>query len=143
MAFKVLTESLQVWGQLNPDDIETAAAAGITCIINNRPDGEEPGQPNGDDLQAIAEDKGITWVSVPVIPGQMSMTEVEGMAAALAGAKGPVLAYCRTGTRTTNLWGLATAFTKQMQPDDIMNAAKGAGYDLAPVYPILQQLYSA
>ena len=143
MSFTSLADGIQVFGQITKDDIRTAADAGVSVIINNRPDGEEPGQPTNSELASAAAECHIAWIHIPVIPGQMSMVEVEGMIRAIGEADGVALAFCRTGTRSTNLWGLAMAASKQLPPGEIMQKAAAAGYDLSGISPILTQLYEA
>ena len=79
----------------------------MSAIINNRPDGEEMGQPAGDAVRAAAEDHGLAYTAIPVTGAGFSMPQVEAMGAALEAAGGPVLAFCRSGTRSCNLWALA------------------------------------
>ncbi len=84
-------------------------AAGFVAIVNNRPDDEEAGQPGGDAIRAAAEDHGLAYTAIPVTHAGFSHPQLDAMAAALAEANGPVLAYCRSGTRSCNLWALAGA----------------------------------
>src|SRR5687768_13193816 len=92
--------------QLYPADIPVAAAAGTRLIVNNRPDGEEPGQPSSTEIEAAARAAGLDYRHIPVAGG-FSADRVAAMAEALE--NGPVLAYCRSGTRSTYLWALARA----------------------------------
>ena len=118
-----------VSGQIAPDDVAAAASAGIRTIINNRPDGEEPGQPSGAEIEAAAEAAGLGYRHIPVAGG-FSETLVAAMADALS--EGPALAFCRSGTRSTYLWALARA--RQGRPaESILEAAVAAGYDLRPI----------
>jgi uncharacterized protein (TIGR01244 family) len=120
--------------QLLPAEIAEAAEAGIRTIINNRPDGEEPGQPYGAEIEAAAEAAGLGYRHIPVAGG-FSETQVAAMAEALDA--GPALAFCRSGTRSTYLWALARA--GQGRPaESILEAAAGAGYDLRPIAAYLQ-----
>ncbi|HEX8467874.1 MAG TPA: TIGR01244 family sulfur transferase [Allosphingosinicella sp.] len=119
--------------QLNVDDIDEAAALGIRLIVNNRPDGEEPGQPFSAEIEAAAGAAGLGYRHIP-IAGAFPPEQVEAMASALE--QGPVLAFCRTGTRSTFLWALARA-SRGAPAEDSVAAAAAAGYDLAPVRPLL------
>jgi uncharacterized protein (TIGR01244 family) len=129
--FRRLDEHMLVAGQLVPDDVETARRAGVTMIVNNRPDGEEPGQPAGAEIAAAAEAAGLDYRFIP-IAGGFSPGQVEAMAEALDGASGPVLAFCRSGTRSTYLWALARAGRGETGTALIGKAA-AAGYDLGPI----------
>lgn len=115
--------------QLTVDDIDEAAAAGIRLIVNNRPDGEEPGQPSSAEIEAAARAAGLDYRHIP-IAGSFPPGQVEAMARALE--RGPVLAFCRSGTRSTFLWALARAALGAPAEQSVA-AAAAAGYDLAPI----------
>ena len=107
-------------------------------MINNRPDGEEPGQPAGADIEAAARKAGLAYRAIPVAGG-FPGPQVAAMGEAIEAATGPVFAFCRTGTRSTLLWSLAQA-SKGGDPDAIAAAAAQAGYDIAPVRAAVEQL---
>jgi uncharacterized protein (TIGR01244 family) len=134
-----VTSRLAVAPQIDPADIPAIKAAGYVAIVNNRPDDEEAGQPSGDAIRAAAEDHGLAYSAIPVTHAGFSHPQLDAMAAALAEAGGPVLAYCRSGTRSCNLWALAEA-KNGGDPDSIEVAANGAGYDLSAVRPLLDAL---
>ena len=131
---KQLDTTTFVSGQIAPEEI---AALGVATIINNRPDGEEPGQPSSDVIAAAAQAAGIDYRHIPV-SGGISLPQVAQMADALAQAKGPVLAFCRSGTRSTYLWALARAQLGD-DPETLFEQAAAAGYDLSPVRAFLAQ----
>ncbi|KAA5800933.1 TIGR01244 family phosphatase [Alkalicaulis satelles] len=133
MTPRPLTDQLSVSPQISAEDIKAAAEAGFDVIINNRPDGEDPGQPEAANLQALAEAAGLTYVHIPVSGGQFTKDAVDGFKA--AAAQGKTLAYCRTGTRCTVLWALGQA--GEMSGDDIIARAANAGYDLSGLRPRL------
>lgn len=126
-----LSATLSVAGQLSAEDIAAAAQLGFRTLINNRPDGEAPGQPRNEDLQVLAATLGLDYHYQPVISGAMSRDDVDQFRALLAGAQQPVLAFCRTGTRCTMLWAMASAGT--LSAEQIIGAAAEAGYDLSPL----------
>ncbi len=136
MMFRRLDDSVSVFGQLPPEAMAQAAAAGFTTIVNNRPDGEEPGQPAGHAMAAAAAAAGLAYHAIPVTHAGFTEGQVAGMRAVLEEADGPVLAFCRSGTRSALLWALARA---RMGDDAETLAAKAgaAGYDLAPIRPYL------
>ena len=137
--FKQLAEGIYAAPQIGLPEVAEAARMGITLIINNRPEDESPDQVPGPEIEAAALAAGIAYVAIPVTHAGFSEWQVTAMAAALAAATGPVLAYCRSGTRSTLLWSLARA-SKGAKPDDLAEAAAGAGYDLTPVRPLLDML---
>lgn len=121
--------------QIELADVAEAQALGIGLIINNRPEDESPDQTPGAKIEAAATAAGIAYVAIPVTHAGFSMPQVEAMEAALAAAGDkPVLAYCRSGTRSTLLWALAQA-KMGMAPDAIAAHAAGAGYDVCPIMP--------
>src|SRR5690606_38149509 len=116
-----------------------AAALGFALIVNNRPEGEAGDQTAGADIATAARAAGMDYRAIPVSPGGFDEGQVHAMAEALAEAEGPVLAYCRSGTRSTLLWSLAQALNGR-DPATIASEAAGAGYDVAPIMPLLQHL---
>ncbi|MEO7178269.1 MAG: TIGR01244 family sulfur transferase, partial [Allosphingosinicella sp.] len=83
--------------QLTVGDVDEAAGQGVRLIVNNRPDGEEPGQPSSAQIEAAARAAGLDYRHIP-IAGGFPPEQVEAMARSLE--QGPVLAFCRTGTRS-------------------------------------------
>jgi sulfide:quinone oxidoreductase len=136
MPFKALTPALSVSPQLSEADVAQAASDGFRAIIDNRPDGEEPGQITAAEMQVLAKFHGMGFAHVPTVGGQISDSDIAGMADALLRLEGPILAYCRTGTRSTTLWALTEAGS---QPADTLIAtAAEAGYDLSTLRPRLE-----
>ncbi|KUM25750.1 oxidoreductase [Mesorhizobium loti] len=106
MEYRQISEDYSVSGQIQPEDIAAIKDAGFKSVICNRPDNEQPGQPSADSVKAAAEAAGLTFRYIPVISGQITMDNVEDQAEALDELEGPVFAYCRSGARCTNLYGL-------------------------------------
>lgn len=137
--FTQVTPEFSVAGQLSPDDIKAAAAAGFRRVVNNRPDGESSGQMSAAEARAAAEAAGLSYREA-AFAGAPSMAAVDAEMAALEGADGPVLAYCRTGTRSITAWALAQAKAGARTPEELVQLAAGAGYDLAHWRAALEQL---
>lgn len=137
-----IDDSISVAPQISPEDIAEIAAAGFTTIINNRPDDEESGQPEGAAVRAAAVAAGLGYTEIPVTQAGFSHPQLDAMAAALEAADGPVLAYCRSGTRSCNLWALARA-KRGDHPDTLMAKAAAAGYDLTGIRAMLDTLAAA
>jgi uncharacterized protein (TIGR01244 family) len=137
--FRRLDDSVLASPQITLAAIAEAKAAGVTLIVNNRPEGEAEDQTPGPEIEAAARAAGLDYVAIPVGGSGFGVPQVEAMAAALAGAEGKVLAYCRSGTRSTLLWSLAQAQAGH-DPDDIAAAAAAAGYDVSPVRPAMDML---
>ncbi|WP_404335789.1 TIGR01244 family sulfur transferase [Sphingomonas sp. MMS12-HWE2-04] len=134
-----IDETISVAPQIAPEDVAALSAAGFKAVINNRPEGEEPGQPSGGSVCAAAEAAGLGYTAIPVTHAGFSTDMVEAMAAAIEAAGGPVLAYCRSGTRSCNLWALAQA-SRGGDPDALTAKAAGAGYDISGLRPALESL---
>ena len=140
--FRRIDDTIFVAPQLSPADLADAAALGVTHVINNRPDEEEAGQPSGEIIAAAARTAGLAYTAIPVTHAGFSHAQVEAMCAALELANGPVLAYCRSGTRSTYLWALARARLGD-HPAVLTEKAEAAGYDLRPIRPMLDALATA
>ncbi|TPG52757.1 TIGR01244 family sulfur transferase [Sphingomonas glacialis] len=136
---RTIDPTIAVAPQISPDAMGELAASGFAAIVNNRPDGEDMGQPSGAEIAAAAEAAGLTYTAIPVTHAGFSHPQIDAMAAVLAEAKGPVLAYCRSGTRSCNLWALA-AVKAGVHPDTAMAKAAAAGYDLTGLRPLLDAL---
>jgi uncharacterized protein (TIGR01244 family) len=134
-----IDEQISVAPQIAPEDVAAFAEAGFKAIVNNRPEGEELGQPTGAIIRAAAEAAGLAYTEIPVTHAGFSATQVEAMAEAIEAAGGPVLAYCRSGTRSCNLWALAEA-SRGGEPDALTAKAAGAGYDISGIRPLLDAL---
>lgn len=138
-AFRQVAASFWASPQIDLADVAEAWARGITLIVNNRPDGEGDDQVPGAAIEAAASAAGLGYVAIPVSHAGFSEEQVEAMADALAQSAGPVLAYCRSGTRSTLLWSLAQAKSGRA-PDEIAADAARAGYDVGPIRPLLVML---
>lgn len=139
MDIRPLNDRIAVSPQIAPDDVPAIKAAGFRTIVNNRPDDEEPGQPSGAAIRAAAEAAGLRYEEVPVSHAGFSHPQLDAMAAALEGADGAVLAYCRSGTRSCMLWALAAAKAGR-DPELLSAQAVAAGYDLRGIRPMLDAL---
>ena len=131
MDARALSSKISVAPQITADDVAKAKAAGFRAIICNRPDGEGADQPAFAEIAAAAKKAGLETRYLPIVSGKVSDDDATDFGKALIELPGPVLAYCRTGTRSATLWSLAMAGDKPLP--DILQAAKGAGYDMAGV----------
>lgn len=137
--FRSLSDRVFASPQIDLADVARAAAQGIGLIINNRPEGESDDQTPGAQIEAAARAAGLDYCAIPVTHAGFSAAQVQAMAAALAGTDRPVLAYCRSGTRSTLLWALAEA-SRGESPAALADAAGQAGYDLGPVRAMMDML---
>jgi uncharacterized protein (TIGR01244 family) len=138
-----LSPSVAVAPQISADDVAAARAAGFTLVINNRPDGEAAGQPGSAEIEAAAKAAGVGYAHIPLVNGALTPGHVEAVRGALDTAgDGRALMFCRSGTRSAMLWGLAEALGGG-DPDAAAAAARNAGYDLSPVMGLMRQLAAA
>ena len=138
--FRKLTDRVYASPQIGIGEVAEAKALGVALIVNNRPEGESDDQTPGEEIEAAARAAGIAYVAIPVTHSGFSEPQVSAMREALERAgDAPVLAYCRSGTRSTLLWALTEA-SAGADPEALAEAAAGAGYDLAPVAQLLDML---
>jgi uncharacterized protein (TIGR01244 family) len=137
--FRPVSDRFLASPQIAVGDIAEARALGVTLVVNNRPEGEAPDQTSGADIAEAARAAGLDYRAIPVDHTGLSATQVDQMADALAAAEGKVLAYCRSGTRSTLLWALARA-SRGENTEAIARAAAAAGYDVGPVRAAMEQL---
>src|SRR5687768_7636806 len=133
---KQLTPFLHLSPQIAEAELGVLAAQGFRSVINNRPDDEGEGQPASAALAAAAEGLGLAYRHIPVVSGQVTDADVTRFGEALGELQGPVLAFCRTGTRSTTLWALGEAW--HLDPAAILRTAAAAGYDLEALRPRLE-----
>ncbi len=137
MDIRTITPNLSVSGQILPSDIAELKAMGFKAIVGNRPDGEEAGQPAWDDVAKAAEKAGLGTAFIPITPGTMSDEQALEFREAVAGFDKPVLAFCRTGTRSAQLWAIAAR--DRLSSDEVIRMAATAGYDLGAMRERLEK----
>jgi uncharacterized protein (TIGR01244 family) len=135
-----LDDRASVAPQIDPADVAAAKADGFVAIINNRPDGEAPDQPTSADIAAAAGAAGLAYHYIPMGRGGLSMDMIDGVREAMT--SGRTLLFCRSGTRSTMLWALASAAAGG-DPDELADIAAAAGYDVSPVMGAMRQLAAA
>lgn len=131
-----LDDKVMVSGQIRPEDVAELKRHGVAMLINNRPDGEEPGQPLGAEIEAAAQAAGIEYRFIPIQRG-IGPGTVEPMREAFAeSGDGKVLAFCRSGTRSALAWAVARC-EEGVPTEEIERQAARAGVDLTPVAHLL------
>jgi uncharacterized protein (TIGR01244 family) len=131
-----LDDRTLVSGQIAPDEVAGLAEQGVTVLVNNRPDGEEPGQPLAADIEEAAEAAGIAYRFVPIIRG-IGPADVEAMQEAWRDAQGgKLLAFCRSGTRSALACALAHR-EEGASADEVSQRLTEAGFDPGPIAHLL------
>jgi uncharacterized protein (TIGR01244 family) len=130
-----LDDKVLVSGQIHPDEVAALVGEGITMLVNNRPDGEEPGQPLGVEIEEAARAVGLDYRAIPIIRG-IGPADAEAMQEAIKSAGGKLLAFCRTGTRSSLAWALAKN-DEGMPREKIEARLRSAGVDPTPIAHLL------
>ncbi|HEV7995541.1 MAG TPA: TIGR01244 family sulfur transferase [Stellaceae bacterium] len=134
-----LSPGLSVTGRLERADIDALAQAGVRTIVNNRPDGEDPGQVPAAEARRLAEAHGIAYHHIPITAASLTRADVDAFAAALREAEAPVVAHCRSGTRSTLLWAL-TRMREGADPLGLIAEAARHGIDIASLPAVAARL---
>lgn len=134
-----LSPAVMATEQVIPADLPSLKDAGVTLIVNNRPDGESPDQPDGAEIAVAAKSLGIAYAAIPITPAGLQPEQVRALSELLEQHDGKTLLYCRSGTRSTFLWALSRASAGE-PVDRIVAAAERAGYSLAPIRQALDSL---
>lgn len=130
--FRRVTEDLSVAPQISVADVEEAARAGFKTLINNRPDREDPSQPSGHEIEAAARAAGLAYFHIPVRGGP-TPEQVETTQRVIENADKPVLAFCRSGTRSIVTWSISQAQSGARDRGELVELGRQAGYDLSGV----------
>jgi uncharacterized protein (TIGR01244 family) len=134
-----LAPALSAAGRLDRADIDALAQAGVRTIVNNRPDGEDPGQLPAAEAKRLAEALGMAYHHIPITAATLTRADVDAFAATLRDAAGPVVAHCRSGTRSTLLWAL-TRMREGADPLGLIAEAARHGIDIASLPAVAARL---
>ena len=134
-----LAPGLSVAGRLDRADIDALARAGVRTIVNNRPDGEDPGQLPAAEAKQLAAAHGIAYHHIPITAATLGRGDVDAFAATLRDAAQPVVAHCRSGTRSALLWAL-TRMRDGADPLALISEAARHGIDIAGLPAVAARL---
>jgi len=135
-----IDDHVAISGQLQPQDMKEIAAAGYVAVVNNRPDGEAMfGQPRTAELRKAAEEAGLLFLDLPFSGQRATADQVRAFADLVAERSGRIVAYCKSGMRSSLLWG-ASAVAHGHSLEEVLAAARRAGQDLDPVGEIIVAL---
>lgn len=141
---QAINENFWVSAQITEEHFKNAKNQGITLIINNRPDHEEPGIISVENAAKLADKYDVNYLHLPMANGQPLPEDlIPKMQEALkkqdaSGEK--TLAHCRSGTRSSFLWGCIQIIEKKLTADEVVSAASSAGINLVGFMPFLQHL---
>jgi len=138
MNIHLLAPGYGVTGQIEEADLATLAAEGYSTVICNRPDSEVAPELQSQTLEAAAKRLGLDFVYNPISPTGLNAANVRLQGGTIDAADGPVLAYCRSGRRSTVCWMLLNA--QRLPVDDIMAAAAGTGHKLDALRPQIEAM---
>ena len=130
MNIKPIDDRLSVSPQILPADMQELARQGFKSVICNRPDGEAESQPSFAAIRQAATAAGLECRYLPVTPGKVGDSDVSAFVAAMQSLPRPVLAYCRTGTRSALLWSLDQR-AQGADLSELLRKTASAGYDLS------------
>jgi uncharacterized protein (TIGR01244 family) len=123
-------------GQIAPADVAALKQSGVTMIVNNRPDGEDPDQPLSAEIESAAKLAGIEYRHIPIARG-MGPSDVDEMRRAIAAVDdGKMLAFCRSGNRSALVWAVARS-EDGVPREELEKCAAAAGVNLGPVAHLL------
>ena len=138
-----LDEHTLISGQIQPGDLSQIAKAGVRLVVNNRPDGEAlMGQPRTAEVEEAARVHGVAFLDLPFTMNTLTPDHVAQFTTAIAGTEGRVLAYCRSGSRSSLLWAAAKV-AAGADVDDVLAQAQDAGIDLSQARALVDSLGKA
>ncbi|WP_337267492.1 TIGR01244 family sulfur transferase [Oryzifoliimicrobium ureilyticus] len=138
MDIRKINDDISLSPQVRLADLDELARLGFKSIISNRPDGEEEGQPSAEAIRLSAENAGLQFRHIPVVLSDIGDRDVALFRETLDILPGPVLAFCRSGTRAATLWALSQS--PVVGGDAALSAAKAAGYDLTHLRSKLERM---
>ncbi len=134
-----INDKFYVSPQILPGQVKDLADKGIKLIVNNRPEGEEPGQPTGSDIEQAATQAGINYIAIPVGQAGISQDDLESFLRAIDSHDGASIGFCKSGFRSTVLRAFALAY-KGTPADEIISEALDAGIDISMQRPALEAI---
>lgn len=135
MTIRQLDDWTYIGGQIRPDQIAGLAQMGVTLVVNNRPDGEEPDQPPGAEIEQAANAVGIDYRAIPIIRG-IGPADADATGEAIASTKGKTLLFCRSGNRSALVWAVSQS-DRGVPREEIEEKLIGVGIDPAPIAHLL------
>ena len=135
-----IAPGLAIAAQIKADDVAALAEQGVRTIINNRPDGEEASQAPAAVVGDEAKKHGVAYIYLPVTTATISTADVAAFDRALEESAKPIVAHCRSGSRTYHLWAAAEALNRKVDPAALVSEAAAKGFDLKALPDIVARL---
>jgi uncharacterized protein (TIGR01244 family) len=135
MTIRQLDDWTFIGAQIRPEEVAGLAQMGVSLIVNNRPDGEEPGQPLGAEIEQAASEAGIDYRAVPIIRG-IGPADADAINDAIGSTNGKTLLYCRSGNRSALAWALAQS-DQGVPREEIEAKLANVGVDPTPIAHLL------
>lgn len=126
-----ITDTFAVAGQPDLEEIAALGRAGTRLLINNRPEGEEPGQPDSAAEADAAGRAGLAYRHLPVTGAAITQDDIRRFQQAIREAGGPVVAHCRSGTRSLTLWVIGEVLDGRLPEDEVIAFGERHGIDLS------------
>ena len=135
MSLKIvpITDTLAVAPQITADDIADIAAKGYRTLVNNRPDNEAPGQLSSEEAKRLAEAAGLRYEYFPITAPTLTAEQVDAFARLLPELEGPILTYCRSGSRCSLLWAAVELRKGRISAEVLIRKIADRGFDIASV----------
>jgi uncharacterized protein (TIGR01244 family) len=134
-----LAPGLTAAGALTAANIEALAASGVKTIVNNRPDNEDPGQLPADEARRLCAAHGIAYHRIPFVAATLTRADIDAFAAVLKSAAQPLVAHCRSGTRSTMIWAL-TRLREGADPVALVALGQRNGVDITALTMLAARL---
>lgn len=127
MKLQKLNQDIFIADQIILSDLEQFYHLGIKTVINNRPD-KEINSPLSVEVAQRSKELGLNYYYLPIIPGEYLIENITALTAIVATLNSPMVAYCRSGNRSTNLWGLSQK--KLLGVEEVIKKAKNIGFNI-------------
>jgi uncharacterized protein (TIGR01244 family) len=134
-----LSPGLTAAGALSADNIEALAASGVKTIVNNRPDNEDPGQLPADEARKLCAARGIAYHHIPFVNATLTAADVDAFEKVLMSGSHPMVAHCRSGTRSTMIWAL-TRMRQGDNPAALVSLGAKNGVDISALPALAAKL---
>ncbi|MFT4183890.1 MAG: bifunctional sulfur transferase/dioxygenase Blh [Rhizobium sp.] len=139
MSVTAISEKLSISSQPSIADIRSLGDRGFKTLINNRPESEDGAQPGTQGERQEAERCGLSYAFIPVTLGTITEADVRAFQRAVNESKGPVLAHCKTGTRSLGLHLIGEVLDGRMSANAVVEFGRSCGFDTSAIAAWLER----